>query len=233
MTKSISNTGIAHLKQWEGVKLVAYRDVAGIWTIGYGSTGPHVTPGLKITAQQAEDLLRKDLVRFEQAVNRLVTVPLTQYQYDALVSLAFNIGVTAFEKSTLLKVLNKGQYDKVPDQIARWNMAGGKRVQGLVNRRSAEIGLWNKGQFVSSHGVRASVSTSPNTVVAAVGGAAAAGGAAVATVASEQPESITSTIDAIAPVINTAASLATLGPLVVLGVIALVGGAVLIYKLRR
>lgn len=155
MTRRINAEGLAHLKRWEGLRLSAYKDVAGIWTIGYGSTGPHVKPGMKITEAQAEKLLRDDLDRFEKAVERLVKVPLTDNQFAALVSFAFNVGTGAFEKSTLLKRLNAGDYDAVPGQLMRWVNAGGRKVQGLVNRRAAEGGLWAKGSFVSSKDIGA------------------------------------------------------------------------------
>lgn len=153
MTRQISAEGLAHLKRWEGVKLTAYRDIAGVLTIGYGSTGPHVREGMTITETQAESLLLADLERFEAAVERLVKVPLSDERFAALVSLAFNIGEGAFAKSTLLKVLNAGRYDDVPAQIMRWNRVGKKVVDGLTNRRAAECGLWAKGAFVASNTV--------------------------------------------------------------------------------
>ncbi len=153
MTRRISAEGLAHLKRWEGVKLTAYRDIAGVLTIGYGSTGPHVREGMTITETQAESLLLADLERFEAAVERLVKVPLSDERFAALVSLAFNIGEGAFAKSTLLKVLNAGRYDDVPAQIMRWNKVKGQVVDGLTNRRAAECGLWAKGAFVASNTV--------------------------------------------------------------------------------
>lgn len=153
MTRRINAAGLQLIKQWEGMKLKAYRDVAGVLTIGYGSTGAHVKPGMIITEPQAEALLMKDLERFEERVDRLVKVPLTENQFAALVSFDFNTG--ALHKSTLLKKLNARQYDAVPLELMKWVNARGKRVQGLVNRRSAEAGLWAKGDFVSSNFVEA------------------------------------------------------------------------------
>lgn len=157
MTRRINAEGLKLVKQWEGVKLSAYRDVAGIATIGYGSTGPHVRPGMIISAQQAEQLLLKDLDRFEKAVAKLVRVPLTDNQFAALVSFAFNVGEGkgGFATSTLLKKLNAGNYDAVPSELMKWVNAGGKKVAGLVNRRAAEGGLWARGSFVSSNTVPA------------------------------------------------------------------------------
>jgi len=139
---NISGRGLAVLKRFEGLRLKAYLCPAGVLTIGYGSTGPHVKMGMEITEREAEKLLLDDVSRFENAVNRLVKVPLTQGQFDALVLFCFNIGVGAFEKSTLLSVLNMGRYGEVISQFKRWNKVKGQVVNGLVNRREAEIGLW-------------------------------------------------------------------------------------------
>ena len=98
-----------------------------------------------LTEQQCWDLLEQDLSCFERAVNKEVKVPLTQNQFDALTSFAFNVGITNFWESTLLRLLNKGEYEKVPDQLKRWNKAGGKVVAGLINRRDKEIALWLNG----------------------------------------------------------------------------------------
>lgn len=155
MTRQISAEGLAHVKRWEGLRLDSYRDVAGVWTIGYGHTGSPAAPGVSITEAEAEVLLRSDLSTAETAVAQMVKVPLSDEQHAALVSFVFNVGVTAFAKSTLLKVLNDGAYDEVPAQLQRWVFAGGKRTPGLVNRRAAEAGLWAKGAYVNSASVEA------------------------------------------------------------------------------
>jgi lysozyme len=153
MNRRINAAGLALVKQWEGLKTKAYRDVGGIWTIGYGHTSaagaPVVTPTMVITEAKAEEILRADLAKFEERVSRLVTVPLTDNQHAVLVSFDFNTG--KLHSSTLLKKLNKGEYDAVPLELMKWVNAGGKRVKGLVNRRSAEAGLWAKGEFVSTN----------------------------------------------------------------------------------
>lgn len=139
----ISDNGIAKLMEWEGCKLNVYKDSAGLPTIGVGhliQDGEDFCKGIGIP--QAMELLRKDLKRFEFAVTDLVTVPLSQNQYDALVCFAFNIGCGAFMKSTLLKKLNAGDYEAIPEQLMRWTKAGGKQCAGLVNRRKNEIELW-------------------------------------------------------------------------------------------
>src|SRR5690606_31851608 len=120
MTRRISAAGLAHIKKWEGCKLTAYKDVAGVWTIGYGSTGNHVKPGMKITQSEADALLRKDLDRFERSVSSHVKVPLNDNQFAALVSFSFNVGTGAFQKSTLLKKLNAGDYNAVPTELMKW-----------------------------------------------------------------------------------------------------------------
>jgi len=153
MTRRINAAGLSHIQQWEGKRLTAYQDVAGIWTIGYGHTSaagaPKVVAGMKISEQEAVRILRADLAKFEKRVSDLVKVPLSDNQYAALVSFDFNTG--ALHKSTLLKKLNAGDYSAVPAELMKWVNAGGKRVQGLVNRRAAEAGLWAKGDFVSSN----------------------------------------------------------------------------------
>jgi lysozyme len=157
--RSINQEGLTHIRQWEGLRLSAYKDVAGVWTIGFGHTAaagpPSPTAGMRITESEAVEILRLDLKQFEEAVETAVKVPLNDNQFAALVSFCFNVGAGAFRKSTLLKKLNAGDYNAVPSELAKWNKAGGKTVQGLVNRRAAEAGLWAKGSFVSSNTVDA------------------------------------------------------------------------------
>lgn len=139
-----SPKGIALIKESEGLRLKAYPDpgTGGLpWTIGYGST-LGVTRTMVITAEQAEQMLAVDLVRFERAVERLVEVPINQGQFDALVSFAYNVGEGNFAKSTLLRKLNAGDSQGAADQFGRWVNAGGKVLQGLVKRRAAERALF-------------------------------------------------------------------------------------------
>ncbi len=140
--KQIGKAGLDLVKSFEGLKLRAYLCPAKVWTIGYGSTGPHVTPGKVITEAQADELLQDDLDRFEKAVTRLVTVPLTQNQYDALVSFAFNVGISALERSTLLRRVNAKLFDQARAEFAKWNRAGGRPLAGLTRRRAAEAALF-------------------------------------------------------------------------------------------
>lgn len=134
------------IKGHEGLRLVAYLDSVGVWTIGYGDTGPDVVKGLAITKEQAENRLRKRLAEFEGYVNKAVKVKLTQNQFDALVSLVYNIGPTAFNNSTLLRKLNAGDYIGAADQFLVWNKGrvGGvlQVIKGLANRRREERELF-------------------------------------------------------------------------------------------
>lgn len=147
--RKISRNGLSLIKRWEGLRLNSYTDVAGVWTIGYGHTKT-ARPNQTITETQAEALLLEDVAWAEEAINTYVTVPLTQNQFDALVSWVFNVGadwvvMNGFKDATFIKELNKGNYEAVPAGLRLFVNAGGKRVQGLVNRREDEIRLWNKG----------------------------------------------------------------------------------------
>jgi lysozyme len=137
----ISQAGIDLIKRWEGCRTNAYLCPANVWTIGYGHT-KGVTKGMVISHLEADKLLIEDLKGFETAVRRLVTVPLNQNQFDALVSFTFNVGIGAFEKSTLLKLLNAGNYANAATQFAKWVHAGKQVLPGLVARREDEYQLF-------------------------------------------------------------------------------------------
>ncbi|WP_434656946.1 lysozyme [Chromobacterium violaceum] len=134
--------GISLIKQFEGVRLAAYQDMVGVWTIGYGHTGPDVKAGMTITQQQADQLLAADLEKFETGVRKAVIVPLNANQFSALVSFSYNLGLGNLRSSTLLRMLNKGDYDGAAAQFPRWNRAGGQAVPGLTRRRKAEQALF-------------------------------------------------------------------------------------------
>jgi len=140
-----SKTGLALTERFEGVRLEAYKDVAGIWTIGYGHTGPEVIEGLTITEDEAGFFLEQDTQTAVNAVNRLVTVSLTQSEFDALVDFTFNVGQGNFEKSTLLRLLNEGDYQGAATQFDLWDHAGGKVVAGLLRRRQDETQEFKSG----------------------------------------------------------------------------------------
>ncbi len=142
-SRRINTVGLAIVKEYEGCELTAYKCPAGIWTIGYGSTGAHVTPGLTITQAKAEHLLLDDLARFEQGVAKIAPIS-TDNQFSAMVSLAFNIGLEAFGSSTLLRLHNDGKHAEAQAQFARWNKGGGKVLPGLVRRRAAEAALYGR-----------------------------------------------------------------------------------------
>lgn len=144
--QSLSSNGMKLLEQFEGLRLEAYLDSAGIATIGFGSirypNGNKVKLGDKTTKSQAKQYKLHDLKEFESTVNTSVKVPLTQNQYDALVSLSYNIGSSAFKNSTLLKKLNSGDYKEAAEQFLVWNKVNSKKIQGLVKRREAEHNLF-------------------------------------------------------------------------------------------
>ena len=142
-----SASGIAHIKEFEGFRGKRYLCPAGKWTIGYG----HVIRDFErlalwdaeLTEEQATKLLAKDLAeRFEPAVLEQVTVPLTQGQFDVLVSFAFNFGEAKLRSSTLLKLLNDGDYDGARKQINRWVYSNGKKLEGLIRRRARETEMF-------------------------------------------------------------------------------------------
>lgn len=136
-----SNSGIRLIKNFEGLRLSAYQCLAGVWTIGYGHTAC-VKPGDTITAGQAELFLRDDLSQSEVVVSRLVRVPLSQNQFDALVSFTFNLGAGNLKNSCLLKKLNAGDYSGAADELPRWNRSRGRVEEGLTRRRLAERSMF-------------------------------------------------------------------------------------------
>lgn len=139
---SCSPRGRTLIEKFEGLRLTAYQSMVGVWTIGYGHTGPDVKAGLTITQQQAEQLLINDLARFNNAVNALVQIEVNQNQFDALISFSYNLGVATLQQSTLLRLLNAGNYQAAADQFPRHDRAAGKEVAGLLARRNAERHLY-------------------------------------------------------------------------------------------
>ena len=142
-----SSKGKAIIKQYEGFRAKPYLCPAGVPTIGYGAT--YYADGRKVTLRDAaiseadaDKLLDKMLGKYEDAVNRYVQVPMTQNQFDALVSFCYNLGQEALRKSTLLKKLNNEDYKGAADQFLRWNRAGGKVLAGLTKRRTDERKLF-------------------------------------------------------------------------------------------
>lgn len=139
----LSPAGETFIKQWETCKLSAYLDQKRVWTIGWGHTGPDVKMGTFWTQQKADATFYLDVAFREEAVNELVTVELSQNQYDALVSFVYNCGVQAFSDSTLLEMLNIGDYANASRQFSHWNHVNGGINAGLTNRRAAEEHLFS------------------------------------------------------------------------------------------
>ncbi len=147
---NIGTKGLALIKEFEGCKLEAYLDGGGVWTIGWGHTGPDVHEGLIWTQHQADMALLEDVQEAVDGVNRLVTAPLTQNEFDALVSFAYNVGLDidadtkaeGLGDSTLLRKLNALDYGGAADEFPKWNKDNGKIVGGLTRRRMAEKQLF-------------------------------------------------------------------------------------------
>lgn len=140
MTRKVTKNGIAFVRRWEGFSATTYKDSAGLLTIGVGHLiKPSESFAEPITEQEAEDLLTKDLSKAESAVFRLIKVPLTDNQFDALCSWVFNVGSGAMQRSTLRTKLNRGEYSEASAEFLRWIWSGGKKTQGLLRRRTAEM----------------------------------------------------------------------------------------------
>jgi lysozyme len=144
----INQDGIDLLKHFEGKRLEAYHCEAGVCTIGYGATeyedGSKIIPGDRINDEDAERLLRKDIKRFEEVVNRLVLMDINENQFSALVCFAFNVGQEAFKNSTLLSYVNQGRFEMAKEEFDRWIFVKSVKSKGLMKRRSAEKQLFTK-----------------------------------------------------------------------------------------
>ena len=153
-----SDQGINFIKQFEGFSSNLYNDAVGHCTIGYGTLvhrgncNGSESYGFQagISKQRATELLKQEAGKVEEVINANVTTPLSQSQFDSLVSFAYNVGTGAFKKSTLLKKLNNGDYSAVPKELKRWVKGGGKTIQGLVRRRDAEANLFANGIYSAS-----------------------------------------------------------------------------------
>lgn len=142
----MSQSGLELVKEFEGLRLKAYKCPAAVWTVGFGHTSaagaPIVTSNLVITRAEAEEILKRDLVQYEDCVREKVQIGITQSQFDALVSFTYNVGEAQFSRSTLLKRVNAGRFDEVPAEFMKWTKGGGRELPGLVRRRRAEVKLW-------------------------------------------------------------------------------------------
>jgi GH24 family phage-related lysozyme (muramidase) len=144
---SVNQATLDLIKRFEGCRLTAYQCSADVWTIGYGTTaladlGIKPAKGMTITQDRAEDLLRQGVEKFAATVDAMITAKVNANEFGACVSLAYNVGPNAFAKSTVLRELNAGHKDKAAAAFRMWNKAGGEVIQGLVNRREAEIELF-------------------------------------------------------------------------------------------
>lgn len=140
----LSASGVRLLQGLEGFERQAYQDSGGIWTVGYGHTGPNVRRGTRVTAARAAQLLRADVRWAAKAVDRLVKAPINRNRRDALIIFVYNVGEAAFASSTLLRLLNSGAYGAASKQFARWNKVQGRAIDGLTNRRKIERRLFDR-----------------------------------------------------------------------------------------
>lgn len=152
----VSKNGIQLIKQFEGVELKAYRDAVGVWTIGYGHTsaagGLQVKAGLTITQRQADEMLANDLGQYERGVMDAIAPRMpNQNQFDAMVSLAYNIGVGAFKKSSVARHFKAGSIKSAAASFLLWNKAKGRVLKGLTNRRQKEMALFLSGVAKVEH----------------------------------------------------------------------------------
>lgn len=141
-TFKYSDAGIDMTKQFEGLRLEAYQDCAGVWTIGYGHTGRDVKPGRKVSEFEAEVLLRADLRDAVDCVNRAVEVDIEQHHFDALVDFCYNAGRGNFLRSSLLGKLNQEDFEGAAHQFSMWVNVDMKPVPGLVRRRASEAAMF-------------------------------------------------------------------------------------------
>jgi lysozyme len=142
--------GTSLTEGFESCALTAYRDIRGIWTVGWGHTGPDVYEGVTITAEQAQLFFEADIQWAQNTVNRIVTIPISQDENDALVDWVFNVGCGAAAGSTLIRDLNAGQIEQAAAQFDAWDHASGQVVAGLLRRRQAETALFEQGEQPTS-----------------------------------------------------------------------------------
>lgn len=142
----VNAAGLDLIKRWEGLRLTAYKDIVGVWTIGYGHTAeagpPAPKAGMTITETEAVDILRRDLVQYERAVTKAISTVPSANQFAAMVSLCYNIGPANFAKSSVVRLFNAGQPRDAADAFLLWNKAGGRMVKGLTARREDERKLF-------------------------------------------------------------------------------------------
>ncbi len=142
----LTKEGLTLIKQFEGFRTHAYRDAVGVWTIGYGHTSmagmPEVKPGMTITEVEGDNILARDVDVFARGVQQLVKIKISDAQFSALVSFAYNVGLGNFRKSSVLSAVNRSDFQAVVRRLQLWNKAGGRILPGLVRRRAAEAALF-------------------------------------------------------------------------------------------
>lgn len=151
----VNDAGLELIKAFEGFRAEAYRDAVGVWTIGFGHTTaagpPRVLPGQRISREEAQHILARDVAQFADGVRQCLAVPLTDDQFSALVAFAFNVGLGNFRRSGVLKAVNDKDFEAVPRRLSLWVKAGGRSLPGLVRRRAAEAGLFASGSPSGGH----------------------------------------------------------------------------------
>jgi lysozyme len=142
----MTEEGLALIRRFEGFRAEAYRCPAGVWTIGYGHTSqagpPKVRPGMVVSEAEAREILAADAAMFAEGVRAALTREVSPEQFSALVSFAFNVGIGALRRSSVLKAVNEGRFEAVPERLRLWVKADGRRLEGLVRRREAEAELF-------------------------------------------------------------------------------------------
>lgn len=145
---SITRETVDLIRSYEGLRLKAYQDSVGVWTIGYGHTAgaglPHPSAGMQITEEQAVQILTMDLLKFAGYVSDAIAVPINDNQFGAMLSFTYNLGPAALHASTLLKKVNAKDFAGAAEEFAKWNKADGKVLSGLTRRRAAEAALFRK-----------------------------------------------------------------------------------------
>ena len=161
----MTKEGLALIKRFEGLRLDAYRDAVGVWTIGYGHTSvagaPEVRAGLRISEADAHEILARDVETFARGVLDAVTVELSEQQFSALVSFAYNVGLGGFKRSSVLTAVNARDFEAVPRRLNLWTKAGDRVLPGLVRRRAAEGALFMSENAASSREIIAPASSKP------------------------------------------------------------------------
>jgi lysozyme len=170
---SVNKATLDLIREFEGLRLTAYQDIVGIWTIGYGITaaadvGIVPAKGLTITQERADELLRLAVEKFAAKVDELITVKVNQNERGACLSLSYNIGLGAFSKSTVLRELNAGRRSEAAAAFQMWNKAGGAVVKGLVRRREAERQLFLTPVTADMHVIAAPDKTEPESVLSII-----------------------------------------------------------------